>query len=77
MIPGGVFAVTQAWLHAQQPSGPQKLPVPLQDGFIQVSFLAITVFANLRGLNDAAAVGIVEKIIDFVKAGGSRMMKSK
>lgn len=35
------------------------VPVALQDGFIQVSFLAITVFANLRGLNDAAGVGLV------------------
>lgn len=38
-------------------------PVALQDGFVQVSFLLITLFANLRGLEDAAAVGIVEKII--------------
>lgn len=39
------------------------IPVSLQGGFIQVSFLIITLFANQRGLNDAAAVGIVEKII--------------
>ena len=38
------------------------VPVALQDGFIQISFIAITIFANQRGLNDAAAVGIVEKI---------------
>ncbi|MGN0302323.1 MAG: MATE family efflux transporter [Anaerotardibacter sp.] len=38
-------------------------PLSLQDGFIQVAFLCITVFANMRGLDDAAAVGIVEKII--------------
>ncbi len=36
------------------------IPVAFQDGFIQVSFLVITMFANQRGLNDAAAVGIVE-----------------
>ncbi len=38
-------------------------PVAIQDGFIQVSFLIITILANQRGLNDAAAVGIVEKLI--------------
>ena len=37
------------------------VPVCLQDGFIQVSFVVITIFANQRGLTDAAAVGIVEK----------------
>ncbi len=42
------------------------MPVSLQDGFIQISFLAITVFANARGLTDAAAVGIVEKIIGII-----------
>ncbi len=39
------------------------LPISLQDGLIQISFIVITVIANRRGLNDAAAVGIVEKII--------------
>lgn len=42
------------------------IPVCLQDGFIQISFIIITIIANLRGLTDAAAVGIVEKIIGFV-----------
>ena len=42
------------------------VPVALQDGFIQISFIAITIFANQRGLNDAAAVGIVEKIIGIL-----------
>lgn len=42
------------------------LPVMLQDGFIQVSFMIITIIANQRGLTDAAAVGIVEKIISFL-----------
>ena len=41
------------------------MPVALQDGFIQVSFVIITIIANRRGLTDAAAVGIVEKIIGF------------
>ena len=42
------------------------VPVMLQDGFIQVSFMIITIIANRRGLTDAAAVGIVEKIISFL-----------
>ena len=42
------------------------VPVMLQDGFIQVSFMIITIIANQRGLTDAAAVGIVEKIISFL-----------
>ena len=39
------------------------LPVMVQDGLIQITFIVITVFANRRGLDDAAAVGIVEKMI--------------
>lgn len=31
------------------------IPVSLQDGFIQIAFLVITVIANMRGLTDAAA----------------------
>ncbi|MDY6307678.1 MAG: MATE family efflux transporter [Oribacterium sp.] len=42
------------------------IPVALQDGFIQISFLIITAIANSRGVDVAAAVGIVEKIISFV-----------
>ncbi len=51
-------------------------PVCLQDGFIQVSFLIITVIANCRGLNDAAAVGIVEKIIGFLFLIPSTMLST-
>lgn len=39
------------------------IPVAVQDGCIQIAFIVITVIANHRGLNDAAAVGIVEKVI--------------
>ena len=39
------------------------VPVAVQDGCIQVAFIVITVIANHRGLDDAAAVGVVEKII--------------
>ena len=41
------------------------LPIALQDGFIQISFLIITVIANNRGLMMATGVGVVEKIITF------------
>ncbi len=41
-------------------------PIALQDGFIQISFLVITMIANSRGLVAAAAVGVVEKIISFL-----------
>ena len=52
------------------------VPVALQDGFIQVSFLFITLFANQRGLNDAAAVGIVEKIIAILFLVPSSMLST-
>lgn len=42
------------------------VPVALQDGFIQVAFVFVTIIANRRGLTDSAAVGIVEKIIGFL-----------
>lgn len=51
-------------------------PVALQDGFIQISFLLITMFANLRGLEDAAAVGIVEKIISVLFLVPSAMLST-
>lgn len=51
-------------------------PIALQDGFIQIAFIVITVFANLRGLEDAAAVGIVEKIIGILFLVPSSMMQS-
>ena len=41
-------------------------PIALQDGLIQIAFILITVIANRRGLDQAAAVGIVEKVIGFV-----------
>ena len=51
-------------------------PVALQDGFIQISFIIITIIANRRGLNDAAAVGIVEKIIGVVFLVPSTMLST-
>lgn len=52
------------------------LPIAMQDGFIQISFLAITVIANGRGLIDAAAVGIVEKFIGLVFIVPSAMLST-
>lgn len=52
------------------------IPISAQDGLIQIAFILITVIANRRGLNDAAAVGIVEKIICFVFLVPSSMMSA-
>lgn len=52
------------------------IPVACQDGFIQISFLLITVIANKRGVNVAAAVGIVEKIISFLFLVPSSLLSS-
>ena len=52
------------------------IPITLQDGFIQISFIIITIIANRRGLNDAAAVGIVEKIISFLFLVPSSMLST-
>lgn len=48
----------------------------MQDGFIQVAFIAITVIANGRGLADAAAVGIVEKFIGLLFVVTSAMLST-
>lgn len=42
------------------------VPIAFQDGFIQIAFLIITAIGNSRGLTDAAAIGITEKIISFL-----------
>ncbi len=52
------------------------VPIAFQDGLIQIAFIVITVIANHRGLNDAAAVGIVEKIISFLFLIPSSMLSS-
>lgn len=52
------------------------VPISMQDGFIQISFLLITVFANRRGLTDAAAVGIVEKLIGILFLVPSSLLSS-
>lgn len=52
------------------------VPVAMQDGFIQISFLLITIIANKRGLFDAAAVGVVEKIIGILFLVPSSMLSA-
>lgn len=52
------------------------VPVACQDGFIQISFLLITVIANSRGVEISAAVGIVEKIISFLFLVPSSMLST-
>lgn len=52
------------------------VPIAAQDGLIQVAFIIITIIANRRGLNDAAAVGIVEKFISFIFLVPSSMLST-
>ena len=52
------------------------VPIAMQDGLIQIAFIVITVIANRRGLTDAAAVGIVEKIISFLFLVPSSMLSA-
>lgn len=52
------------------------LPISLQDGCIQISFIVITVIANRRGVEVAAAVGIVEKIICILFLVPSSMLSA-
>lgn len=51
-------------------------PIAVQDGLIQVSFLVITIIANMRGVEIAAAVGIVEKIISILFLVPSSMLSA-
>ncbi len=52
------------------------VPVAAPGGLIQIAFIVITVIANRRGLDAAAAVGIVEKIISFVFLVPSSMLST-
>lgn len=52
------------------------LPISCQDGLIQISFLIITAIANSRGVEVAAAVGIVEKVISFLFLVPSAMLST-
>ncbi len=52
------------------------IPVSLQDGVIQIAFILITIFANRRGLDSAAAVGVVEKMIGILFLVPSSLLSS-
>ncbi|MDO4632456.1 MAG: MATE family efflux transporter [Eubacteriales bacterium] len=52
------------------------VPIACQDGLIQISFLVITMIANMRGLAIATSVGIVEKIISFLFLVPSAMLST-
>lgn len=52
------------------------IPIALQDGLIQIAFIIITIIANNRGLNDSAAVGIVEKVMSFLFLVPSTMLST-
>lgn len=52
------------------------VPIAVQDFCVQISFLIITKIANSRGVDIAAAVGIVEKIISFIFLVPSSMLSS-
>ena len=52
------------------------IPIAAQDTLTNISFVAITVIANLRGITDADAVGIVEKLIYLMFLFPSAMMSA-
>ena len=52
------------------------IPIAFQDGIVQLSFIIITNIANGRGIEMAAAVGIVEKIISIMFLIPSSMLSS-
>ena len=68
-------------LHPQRDTMGQLLrigvPVAAQDGLIQIAFIVITVIANRRGLDAAAAVGIVEKIISDAAVNGVGALRAE
>lgn len=52
------------------------LPIAVQDTLINISFIAITVIANDRGVTDASAVGVVEKLIQLMFLFPTAMMSA-
>lgn len=52
------------------------LPIAAQDTLINISFIAITVIANTRGITDASAVGVVEKLINLMFLFPTAMMSA-
>lgn len=52
------------------------LPIAAQDTLINISFIAITVIANTRGITDASAVGVAEKLIQLMFLFPTAMMSA-
>lgn len=52
------------------------LPIAVQDTLINISFIAITVIANTRGVTDASAVGVVEKLMQLMFLFPTAMMSA-
>lgn len=52
------------------------LPIAMQDTLINISFIILTVIANLRGLVASSAVGVVEKLIMFMFLIPSSMLSA-
>ncbi|MBP3366158.1 MAG: MATE family efflux transporter [Treponema sp.] len=52
------------------------LPIALQDTLINISFIILTVIANLRSLISSSAVGVVEKLILFMFLVPSSMLSA-
>lgn len=52
------------------------LPIAAQDTLINISFIAITVIANTRGLTDSSAVGVVEKLMNLMFLFPTAMMSA-
>lgn len=52
------------------------LPIAMQDTLINISFIALTVIANSRGLIASSAVGVVEKLIMFMFLVPSAMLSA-
>ena len=77
-VQGQTFKKEDFYLQGDVISKILKIGVPIacQDGLIQISFLIITSIANSRGVEVAAAVGIVEKIICFLFLVPSAMLSS-
>lgn len=73
-------SVTRSDLHIHKNLMKEMLqigvPTAMQEGFIQISFLAITAIADSRGVEVAAAVSIVEKVISFLFLVPSAMMST-
>lgn len=52
------------------------LPIASQDTLINIFFISITVIANTRGIVDASAVGVVEKLINLMFLFPTAMMSA-